>query len=172
MVESSGLLNRRRVKSSTGGSNPPLSASIFFSSLRAELVQRSSLCTSVAIEFLLRPQRFSASGRLATRQRMDADRTVQALGVPEQRPTGCRHLADDATVPRASSVEKAMNCGVRTQPRATRQPWLNASIYRRSPPSGVHRRGTRAVRVLRHQRGLVLRPRGRGRRGPHSPGND
>ncbi len=26
MVESSGLLNRRRVKSSTGGSNPPLSA--------------------------------------------------------------------------------------------------------------------------------------------------
>ena len=27
MVESSGLLNRRRVKSSTGGSNPPLSAS-------------------------------------------------------------------------------------------------------------------------------------------------
>ena len=28
MVESSGLLNRRRVKSSTGGSNPPLSASL------------------------------------------------------------------------------------------------------------------------------------------------
>ncbi len=27
MVESSGLLNRRRVKNSTGGSNPPLSAS-------------------------------------------------------------------------------------------------------------------------------------------------
>ena len=27
MVESSGLLNRRRVISSTGGSNPPLSAS-------------------------------------------------------------------------------------------------------------------------------------------------
>ena len=26
MVESSGLLNRRRVKNSTGGSNPPLSA--------------------------------------------------------------------------------------------------------------------------------------------------
>ncbi len=30
MVESSGLLNRRRVKNSTGGSNPPLSASKFF----------------------------------------------------------------------------------------------------------------------------------------------
>jgi hypothetical protein len=28
VVESSGLLNRRRVKSSTGGSNPPLSAII------------------------------------------------------------------------------------------------------------------------------------------------
>jgi hypothetical protein len=39
-------------------------------------------------------------------------------------------------------------------------------------PSGVHHRGTQAARVLRHQRGLVLRPRGRGRHGPHSPGND
>jgi hypothetical protein len=29
VVESSGLLNRRRVKSSTGGSNPPLSARHF-----------------------------------------------------------------------------------------------------------------------------------------------
>ena len=29
MVESSGLLNRRSVKNATGGSNPPLSASIF-----------------------------------------------------------------------------------------------------------------------------------------------
>jgi hypothetical protein len=29
VVESSGLLNRRRVKNSTGGSNPPLSAILF-----------------------------------------------------------------------------------------------------------------------------------------------
>jgi hypothetical protein len=34
VVESSGLLNRRRVKSSTGGSNPPLSASLFFNNLQ------------------------------------------------------------------------------------------------------------------------------------------
>jgi hypothetical protein len=34
VVESSGLLNRRRVKNSTGGSNPPLSASLFFNNLQ------------------------------------------------------------------------------------------------------------------------------------------
>ena len=39
-------------------------------------------------------------------------------------------------------------------------------------PSGVHHRGTRAARVLRRHRGLVLRPRGRDRHEPHSPGND
>jgi hypothetical protein len=37
VVESSGLLNRRRVKNSTGGSNPPLSA-------RNQLVTRYLAC--------------------------------------------------------------------------------------------------------------------------------
>ncbi len=45
MVESSGLLNRRRVKNSTGGSNPPLSASLFvyFDQKTASLSSRSCL---------------------------------------------------------------------------------------------------------------------------------
>ena len=42
----------------------------------------------------------------------------------------------------------------------------------RPPSSGVHHRGTRAARVLRRHCGLVLRPRGRDRHEPHSPGND
>ena len=42
MVESSGLLNRRRVKSSTGGSNPPLSAiSIIYRKFQGIETERS-----------------------------------------------------------------------------------------------------------------------------------
>ena len=50
MVESSGLLNRRRVKNSTGGSNPPLSAS--FNSLRL-LAQTTSVIVPATLPLAL-----------------------------------------------------------------------------------------------------------------------
>ena len=49
MVESSGLLNRRRVYSSTGGSNPPLSAKVQMYLTDSKSVRRRPFFRSPAV---------------------------------------------------------------------------------------------------------------------------
>jgi hypothetical protein len=49
VVESSGLLNRRRVKNSTGGSNPPLSASFTFKINELRLLRRNDAAVTIVV---------------------------------------------------------------------------------------------------------------------------